>query len=69
MAVKAKYVAPLQVLETKPKRDRINAIAEAEGISQAEVIRDLIEHGLEWRESLSRGLVQSAAGEVTPAEA
>ena len=30
------------------------AIADAEGISQAQVIRDLIAHGIEWREAETR---------------
>lgn len=54
MAVKAKYTAPLQVVETEETRSRITAIADAEDISQARVIRDIIEHGLEWREQVSR---------------
>ena len=43
---------PLQVVETDEKRARIVAIAEAEKISQAQVVRDLIDHGLAWRERL-----------------
>lgn len=54
MAVEARYTAPLQVVETREKRDRIVAIAEAEKISQAQVIREIIEAGLEAREELSR---------------
>lgn len=54
MAVKAKYSAPLQVVETAAMRDRITAIAEAEDISQAQVVRDMNEYAIEWREELSR---------------
>jgi hypothetical protein len=54
MAVTAKYTAPLQVVETRETRNRIIEVAEAEGISQAEVIRDIIAHGIEWREQLSK---------------
>lgn len=54
MAVTAKYTAPLQVVETQPMRDRINAIAELEEISQAQVIRDILAHGIEWREREAR---------------
>lgn len=54
MAVEAKYTAPLQVVEEREFRDRIIAVAEAEKISQAQVIRELVRHGIEWREGLSR---------------
>lgn len=54
MAVEAKYTAPLQVVETQEMRDRVKAIAEAERISQAEVLRDMNRHAIEWREQLSR---------------
>lgn len=55
MAVEAKYVGkPLQVVETAEMRQRIIDIAEAEKISQAQVVRDMNEHGIEWREELSR---------------
>lgn len=54
MAVQAKYTAPLQVVEEREFRDRIIAVAEAENISQAQVIRELIRHGIEWREEQSR---------------
>lgn len=54
MALKAKYEAPLQVVETKEMRDRIIAIADAEDISQAQVIRDILAHGIEWREQAAR---------------
>jgi hypothetical protein len=53
MAVVAKYVDPLQVLETREVRDRIAAIAEREQVSQASVIRDLIAAGLDERERRS----------------
>lgn len=55
MAVTAKYSKkPLQVVETEAKKARIKAIADREGISQADVVRDLIEHGLGWREQVSQ---------------
>lgn len=54
MAVKAKYTQPLQVVETPEMRARIEAISDAENISQAQVIRDMNEHAIEWREALSR---------------
>lgn len=59
MAVKAKFRAPLQVVETEEMRDRITAIADAEEISQAQVIRDILAHGIEWREAQSRETVQN----------
>lgn len=54
MAVEAKFTAPLQVVETRDTRDRIVAIAEREKISQAQVIREIIDHGLKWREERSQ---------------
>lgn len=50
---------PLQVSETPDIRDRIRAIAVREGISQAQVVRDLIRAGLEDRERQSEALTQS----------
>lgn len=54
MAVEAKYTAPLQVVETRETRDRIIAIADAEKISQAQVIRDIIAAGIAERERISQ---------------
>lgn len=54
MAVSAKYTAPLQVVETPEMRERVKAIAEAEGVSQAEVLRDMNRYAIEWREQVSR---------------
>lgn len=54
MAVTAKYTAPIQVVETPEVRARIKLISDTEGVSQAEVIRDIIEHALPWREEVSR---------------
>lgn len=54
MAVQAKYTQPLQVVETQAMRDRIVAIADDEKISQAQVIRDILEAGIGAREELSR---------------
>jgi hypothetical protein len=54
MAVKAKYSAPLQVVESPEMRDRIMAISAAEDISQAQVIRDILAHGIQWREEVAR---------------
>lgn len=55
MAVRAKYTdKPLQVPETAEMRARITAIADAENISQAQVIRDILAAGIEQREELSR---------------
>lgn len=53
MAVTARYVQPLQVLVSQETRDRIMAIADREGISQAAVVRDLIDAALENREAVS----------------
>jgi hypothetical protein len=54
MALSAKYTAPLQVVETPEMRDRIKLISDREGVSQAEVIRDMNRYSIEWREALSR---------------
>jgi hypothetical protein len=54
MAVEAKYTAPLQVVEEQEFRDRISAVADAEKISQAQVIRDLVRYGIQAREAQSR---------------
>lgn len=55
MAVEAKYVGkPLQVVETAENRERIKAISDAEKISQAQVVRDLIATGIDERERISR---------------
>jgi hypothetical protein len=54
VAVSAKYTAPLQVVETPEMRDRVKVIADREGISQAEVLRDMNRYAIEWREQLSR---------------
>lgn len=53
MAVQARFTAPIQVVETQEKRDRIVAIADREGVSQAQVIRELIDAALPSREALS----------------
>lgn len=54
VAIEAKYVAPLQVVETREMRARITKIADDEGVSQASVIRDLLAQSIEWREQVSR---------------
>jgi hypothetical protein len=54
MAVTAKYEAPLQVVETAEMRGRIVAISDAEKISQAQVIREILADGIAAREELSR---------------
>lgn len=55
MAIKAQFSnKPLQVVATDAMKARILAIAEAEGTSQAAVCRDLIAHGIEWREQVCR---------------
>jgi hypothetical protein len=64
MAVTARYTAPLQVLEEKAMRDRINAIADAEGVSQASVIRDILRHGIGVREGHSRENLRKAAADA-----
>jgi hypothetical protein len=53
MAIKKKYVKPLQVVETQEMRDRIAAIAEREEISQAQVCRELHAAAIDAREKLS----------------
>lgn len=46
MAVTAKYTQPLQVVETQEKRDRVVALSDKLGVSQAQVIRDALDIGL-----------------------
>lgn len=60
MAVQARYTAPIQVVETPETRDRIVVIAEREGISQAQVIREIIAAGLAAREEASMSTAGSA---------
>ncbi len=43
---------PLQVVATKEQRARIQAIAARDKVSMGQVIRDLVDHGLPWREQL-----------------
>jgi hypothetical protein len=45
---------PLQVHTTAENRTRIEKIAAAEGVSQASVVRDLIDAGIDNRETLSK---------------
>lgn len=54
MAIEAKYTAPLQVVHTEDFRDRVRAIAEGEKVSQASVMRDILDAGIDTREALSR---------------
>ena len=49
----AKSDPPLQVVASPELRDRIMAIAIAEELSQAQVVRDILMHGIGWREGLS----------------
>ena len=58
MAVQGRYTDPLQVSETPETRERITKIADDEGISQAQVIRDIIDHGLSWRERKSESIIK-----------
>lgn len=68
MAIKAKYQAPLQVVETEEMRDRIIAISDAEVISQAQVIRDILAAGIDAREELCRQRMLDAAFEKRQTE-
>lgn len=51
MAVKARYTKPTQVVETPAMKARIQTIADREGISYAQVVREIVRYGIEWRES------------------
>ena len=62
MAIEAKYKAPLQVVETEEMRDRIKRIADAERISQAQVIRDILADGISTREARSRDKLAGRPG-------
>lgn len=50
---------PLQVSVPRATRNRIRAIAEAEGVSQAQVVRDLIDAGIDAREAQSKALTSA----------
>lgn len=50
MAIEAKYTNALPVYVTPETRERITAIADREKISQAQVVREIIEIGLPERE-------------------
>ena len=50
MAIRRRYTQPLQVVATADMRTRIKAIADREGVSQASVIRDILDAGIERRE-------------------
>ncbi len=51
MAVQARYTTPTQVVETPEMKARIEAIADREGISYAQVVRDIVRFGIDWREN------------------
>lgn len=54
MAITKRYEAPLQVVATTRLRDRIRKIAKREHISNAHVIRDILEAGIDAREAHSK---------------
>lgn len=54
MAVTARFTAPLQVVDTPEMRTRIKAISDIEGISQAQVCRELHEAAIDEREEQSK---------------
>lgn len=51
MARKSKYTQPLQVVTRPDQRARIEAIAERDEVSMAEVVRDIIDLGIDEREA------------------
>lgn len=53
MALTARYTKPLQIVATPEMAQRTKAIADREGISLAEVYRQLIAAGLPEREAWS----------------
>jgi predicted DNA-binding protein len=50
MARKAQYTKALPVYVKQPIKDRIEAVATNEDISMAQVIREIIDEGIEARE-------------------
>ncbi|MDQ3276483.1 MAG: hypothetical protein M3Q39_16020 [Actinomycetota bacterium] len=58
------YRQPLQVVETESMRERIFILARREGVSQAQVIRDILRAGIDAREH-DEG-PSSAGGELGP---
>lgn len=59
MAIKARYTHPIQVVESKPMRDVIKEISDRENVSQAAVIRDLIDG---TRPPLNRAAIEADGG-------
>lgn len=53
MALRARFTKPIQVVVTPAVADRCKAIADREGISQAQVYRDCIGAALPERERQS----------------
>lgn len=53
MALVKRYEIPLQVSATPEVRARIKAIADGENLSQAQVIREILDAGLAKREAIS----------------
>ena len=53
MAVTRRYGQPLQVVIEDPVRERLKRIADREGISQAQVVREIIMTGIDDRDRTS----------------
>jgi hypothetical protein len=53
MALTARFTTPLQVVAEPELKERIQAIADREGISLAQVYRDLLWSGITKREAQS----------------
>lgn len=50
MASEAKYTTPLQVPTTPAQRERVITLAARRGVSQAQVVRDILDDGLDAAE-------------------
>lgn len=61
MAVTARFTAPLQVVAEQSLKDRCKRIADAEGISLAQVYRDILWAGIAAREARSTQRVGAQA--------
>lgn len=65
MPMPKRFTAPIQVVLLSNEGERVRGIAAAEGVSIATVIRDLIGHGIAWREratSAELGTLRSRDG-------
>ncbi len=49
-----RYPAHLAVMVSETQLDTIREIAERDGCSMAQVVRDVLDHGMDWRHRASK---------------